>query len=624
MSGRRSGNGIRGPQSALTDFLAANNIDANQIRNDFVRRAREAQLDGNAGEGSSTAQIDQAAEDAVIAAAAEIAQAEEDEEEEIKSAKKRKRKEKAAIDRIKKAKKSKKGKKRDPDDDDDDDDDFTLDSYKKSKPAPGQFENCELCDKRFTVTPYSKEGPDGGLLCAPCGKSFKKDLKKEQKAIAKKPAGRQRRKVESNKLDGIAVGGAKSLSQLCIERAVQHHEDLEELGDIPEALLGRLSQIFSKKRVMNAKTLPLFLRPELTSVIVHDAAYLNEEDYTQIFAVVPNMRNLCLSNACRFKDETMAYMLERCKELRHLTLYAANLVSDSLWLRLFTEAGGKLETIKLKWLDAAFDDASVEGMVINCPNLRRLKLKHCGRIGESAITAISRLQALEHVSLQIQGAVSSGVLTDLVKKRGASLSTLSLEGFVDGDDDLLQAIHDECHNLSKLRFNGNDLASDAAYTALFTEWSNPPLAFADFSSNRDVDNNNPAGPDEPIGLASNGFRALMEHSGSNLRHLDIASCRHIELGAFLDVFESKHYPLLEYINLSFCNRIDTTVVACIFKSCPNLKQLVAFGCFDVRDVVVPSNIALIGVPRAQDAIEQFGVGIEVEEALLRMRAEMET
>jgi DNA repair protein RAD7 len=33
---------------------------------------------------------------------------------------------------------------------------------------------------------------------------------------------------------------------------------------------------------------------------------------------------------------------------------------------------------------------------------------------------------------------------------------------------------------------------------------------------------------------------------------------------------------------------------------------------------VPRNIALIGVPRAHDTIEQFGVGIDVDEALGRM------
>ncbi|KAI7197765.1 hypothetical protein KC363_g39 [Hortaea werneckii] len=102
-------------------------------------------------------------------------------------------------------------------------------------------------------------------------------------------------------------------------------------------------------------------------------------------------------------------------------------------------------------------------------------------------------------------------------------------------------------------------------------------------------------------------------------HLDIASCRHIERSAFFDVFNGgETYPALEYINLSFCNRADTSVVAGIFRSCPALKRLVAFGCFDVQDVVVPRNVALIGVPRAQEAIEQFGFGLGVDEAISRM------
>ena len=72
--------------------------------------------------------------------------------------KKRKRSEKEAIDKIKKAKASKKSKKKkkyDSDDDDDDDDEYddalAKDMYKKSRPAPGQFEHCEICSKRFTV-----------------------------------------------------------------------------------------------------------------------------------------------------------------------------------------------------------------------------------------------------------------------------------------------------------------------------------------------------------------------------------------------------------------------------------------------------------------------------------------
>jgi DNA repair protein RAD7 len=490
--------------------------------------------------------------------------------------------------------------------------------YKKARPAPGQFEHCEICSKRFTVTPYSKSGPDGGLLCTPCGKELAKDEKAAKKP-ANKPVGRKRRKLESDRLDGFAVGGAKTLQQICIETVAKYHDDIEELGDMPAPIVERLSEIFSKKRVLKPKTLPLFLRPDLDEVILHDAAYLEVDDYKQIFAVVPNIRKLVLGNTCQMKDEAMAYMLEKCHNLQHLQMYAANLVTNDMWQQSFEVAGDRLETIKLKWLDAAFEDETVQTMASNCPNLKRLKLELCRRIGEPAIEAIATIPQLEHLSLQIGLEVSAGSLVNLIKQRGNNLRTLSLKKFLDADDTVLDTIHEHCHRLSKLRVSENDTASDAGYAKLFTDWSNPPLSFVDFNTTRDIDNNNPDGPEYAIGFASTAFRAMMKHSGSNLKHLDISSCRHIELGAFIDVFNgAKSYPLLEYINVSFCNRVDTTVIAGIFKSCPALKKLVAFGCFDVADVVVPRNIALIGVPRAQDAIEQFGVGIDVEEALGRM------
>lgn len=88
--------------------------------------------------------------------------------------------------------------------------------YTKKKPLPGQLENCELCDKRFTVTAYSKTGPDGGLLCAKCSKSVEADQRKEK---PKKPAANKnkRRQLQSNLLDGIVQLGSKSLQELCVK-----------------------------------------------------------------------------------------------------------------------------------------------------------------------------------------------------------------------------------------------------------------------------------------------------------------------------------------------------------------------------------------------------------------------
>lgn len=226
------------------------------------------------GEGSSaaaaaTANLDEMEDEAVAAA-----------EQAVENKRKRKKTEEKAMEMIKNAKKKKKQKKShkkksggsDDDDDVDDDYDDALDLYTKARPAPGQFGNCELCEKRFTVTPYSKEGPDGGLLCTACGKQMVKDVKTEDKAKQKKVVGKKRRQVESNRLDGLSINGVKSLQQLCIEKIVQNYDSIEELGDIAPTLLNQLSMIFSKRRVMNSKTLKPFMRPNLQSMAIHDAA----------------------------------------------------------------------------------------------------------------------------------------------------------------------------------------------------------------------------------------------------------------------------------------------------------------------------------------------------------------
>ncbi|KAG9945197.1 RNI-like protein, partial [Aureobasidium melanogenum] len=620
MSGRRNGNRIRGPQSALTDFLSSHNISAQQIRDDYERRVREAAQQENAGEGTSNAPPpnDEDAEAAAALAAEEAADAA------VEKSKKRKRKEAAAIEKIKKAKGAKGGKKKKKpaNSDDEDDEDFDIGNamYVKAPPMPGQFENCEICSKRFTVTPYSKTGPDGGLVCTPCGK----ELAKEGDATAgkktrKAPAGRKRRQVESERLNGIAVGGAKSLQQLCIEKVAQYHEDVDELGELPEPVMLRLAEIFAKKRVLNPKTLKLFVRPDSDVVCIHDAAYLEVEDYQGICAVAPGLKKLVIRNACQLKDEAIEYMMEKCDSINFIQFYAANLVSDGMWRKLFHRYGKQLSTVKLSWLDASFNDDTVRELVQNCPNLVRLKLKLCRKLTEESIIALADLTNLERLSLQTGAQPSPEAVINLVKSVGPKLRTLSFEDFLDLDDAVLAQIKESCNKLEKFRLQMNDVASDAAYANLFTNWKNPPLTFADFSGTRDVDNSNPQGPEEAIGLASAGFKALMAHSGSALRTLDIASCRHISLQAFLDVFGSGiKYPNLETINLSFCSAADTSVVAGVFQSCPAIKKVIAFGCFDVTDVVVPRGIALIGVPKAQDAIEQIGTGIGVAEALSRM------
>ena len=312
------------------------------------------------------------------------------------------------------------------------------------------------------------------------------------------------------------------------------------------------------------------------------------------------------------KDEVIDYLLERDVSLQHLQLDATNLISDNKWREFFSKRGKMLESLKLSWLDYSLNDETVDYLVDGCPNLKRLKLKKCFKIGDASLEAISRFRNLEHLSLRFNLPTTALSLIKLIKQLGPKLSTLSLEQFESADDEVLNTIRNSCRNLSKLRFTENDYCTDAGYTALFTSWTNPPLKFIDLSSNRDIDCTNPDGPEDPVGLTSTGFKALMLHSGSKLESLDVSSCRHISHETLSEIFDGwKQYPVLKNINFSLLPHVDTAVVAGIFKSCPNIKKVVVFACFGVRDVVVPSGVALIGIPNAHNSIIQEGGGIPV-------------
>lgn len=314
--------------------------------------------------------------------------------------------------------------------------------------------------------------------------------------------------------------------------------------------------------------------------------------------------------------------MERKIPLRELRLDASNLITDAKWQQFFTKAGPGLESLSLSWLDFAMTNQSVEAMVLNCKSLKRLSLKRCFHLDDTALNHLAGLQRLEHLSLSFPTPTHPHSLTSLISVIGPNLRSLSLRNFCDADDTLIETISQQCRHLQKLVISNNDRITDAAYTALFTTWANPPLERAIFTSCRDTDAEAPsrqdsgeandpdnANTDSTIGLSSNGFEALMTHSGQALRKLSIASCRTISHSALFNVFDgTKLYPYLSEIDVSFVGGVDTVIVSGIFKSCPSLSKLVAFGCFDVSGVQIPRGVALIGVPATQESIVQEGFG----------------
>jgi DNA repair protein RAD7 len=102
--------------------------------------------------------------------------------------------------------------------------------YRKVKSLPGQLSNCEICDKRFTVTPYSKAGPAGALLCSTCSKRVVVEGGNSKFKI-RGPNKRGRRQKSSNILDGIVHHGALSLLDMCIKVRYKLRATLKVMDD---------------------------------------------------------------------------------------------------------------------------------------------------------------------------------------------------------------------------------------------------------------------------------------------------------------------------------------------------------------------------------------------------------
>lgn len=345
------------------------------------------------------------------------------------------------------------------------------------------------------------------------------------------------------------------------------------------------------------------LFPCPTARHTNELAELEADDFQKIFAFMPALAHVNLRFAGQMKDQVLDYMMDRGLQIKSLQLDAANLVSDACWRHLFQRTGSQLETVKLSNLDFSLDDDSVEEMCRSCPGLRRLKLEQCWKIGDRSLRAISTLTSLEHLSLEMIQAVGNDDVLEMIDKVGPGLRTLSLEGFPSADDRLLEHIHNRCHSLSKLRFTNNSVCTDKGFARLFNSWPNPPLGYVDLSGTRHVDNTDPDGPDDAVGLSSEGFIALMEHSGPAIQALNIASCRHVSHAAFEEAFsEGKKYPQLQELDVSFHTAMDDYLVGRVFRCCPAMKKLVAFGCFNMEATPVPVGVALIGGGKAQDPV----------------------
>lgn len=596
---------IRGPQSALTDYLASHNISAQQIRADAdARRAAAAsaaaQRANAVAEGSGAANDDNAASamPEVTAAPARI---------ETALQKKTKLAREKAIAKIKASKDfqnrmSRGGSYVEGEDEDEAARKIFEASY---APLPDQMADCKVCGINFAVTAYSAAGPDGsGFLCPKCTQEFEDSRPRKKRAS-------QGRKARSDALDLVTSRGPKDLVTLCVETLAKHVDMAEDLGDLPEALVDRVAQLLSKYRLITPSNVDVFFQATWEHVTIYDCAKLQPDDFIRMFQMVPRLRHLRIRNCIQFKNTVMQHLIDCPTKLESFSIAGANLIDDEHWSRFVFEKGSYLRSLKVYHTDNHFGDEHLELIASHCPDLVRLKVTNNQKVTSAGLYHIAKLKNLQHLTLEIYKRTDTEPYIAILKSVGHNLRTLCLRKIEYLDDSVLEAIHNNCVNLRKLCLSDNETFSDRAIESLFTEWSNPPLTYIDLHKCRHVDSAVPTDNPDSIGLCSAGFISLMKHSGSHLKHLNICADRHISREAFETVFApGKMYEKLERLDVSFCWGVNDDVISAIFR-CANkgtLKAVKTFGNFGVSSVWDPTSVPqptfLIGIPT--------GMGMHIE------------
>ncbi|PKS05357.1 hypothetical protein jhhlp_008731 [Lomentospora prolificans] len=614
---------ITGPRTALSDFLSTYNISSRHIRRNLQRqgpgRGRATRADsppsGNEnGSGDETANGDESNPSAPVANGQD---GDGDEGEDEPLARPTRRAKKAASKKSTPVKKPsppvKKPQKRKRSDDKSDafsdGDDSVKDFMSMLRSRAGQVDHCELCLKKFTITPYTKTGPNGGLLCADCGRVMKGDKKPEPKKPLPKPkpsmkALGKRRQMKSQIMSGTFKIGAKSLTTLCVETLARNVDMVESLGDMAPHLVDKVAKRLSKRRLVDSGTLTLFLQPSTEELKIYDAAKLTEEDFISCFSICQNLRLLKFRNGIHFNDSVLSYLVSRHTTPEHISIHGSNLISDKAWVEFLAAKGTHLNTLKVHFTDKSFGEDVLAAVVKYCPQLKSLSLQHIARLSSKGIAILSGLKNIEHLSLQLNDKIIEGACEELVPHIGKNLKTLSFRRALNCNDDLLCAIHDTCRNLVKLRLTECSYFTDEGFANMFTGWANPALEYVDLSKCRHMDATEARNPESGIGFGSNALKALMSHSGELIRYLNLDSARYISAETFEEVFrEGIVYPKLEYLEVSFCGTVTDYIIEGIFKACPALKELVVFGCMLVRGLVkVPRGKLLIGVPNVRGMI----------------------
>lgn len=597
--------GVRGPNSALTEFLRVEGItDA------FRERQQREAGSASATQTPTPSEPPELATNASSASITPLVIESEDEEEQIRAAGRKKRR--IARTRSSRSNRGDPGSgssdndsdsdfKGSADEVDDDDADPLDDGYKKF----GEEDICVECGNPFTLTVYSRFLDDlKGYLCEDCNEVLKK---KERNARRNQLNARKRRKKLAQALLDKKTVMLPSLQDVCIKTITQNIADVEALGDIGQMNINKISRILSKNRSLNDSTASLFLNPDVKSLEFWDCSNVSSHSFNQIAAYCTNLESLTIFMCGQFHNDNLDYFKEKLPNLTKLSLNGPFLISNQGWQDYFDQAKCDLQEFEVRNTHRFGNQALISLLETRGAALTSLKLSRLDGIDSASVYELipqylspSQLTTLEISYPYKEELVSDDLLIHILAVTGETIRYLNVDGCTSLTDlFLIEGVAKFCPCLETLSMKNCDLITNEGFVTAFEE-----LAIINTGGLVSVDFT------KCTGLGDQAIYSFLKHSGETVLEASFNSLDKLTKSFFLQVLtedtekwkkdlqksiedgindsveeedQKKHYfskvslPLLTKLDVGFVRNFDNEVTEKFSEKCAKLTYLEVYG-----------------------------------------------
>jgi DNA repair protein RAD7 len=253
------------------------------------------------------------------------------------------------------------------------------------------------------------------------------------------------------------------------------------------------------------------------------------------------------------------------KSLTRLELLGPFCVRKDAWIRFFEVIGSRLEGFLIV-NSPRFDLDCAKSLATHCSeSLTELRLSEVEHLNEGFIPPMANFQSLTSLDLSYPSeSISDDMAITLLSAVGGKLTSLNLSGNdLLTDEALIKGVQPYTRQLDTFVMACVPLLTDDGVAEFFSS----------YIASKQIKNISLSRNHLP---SSNALTALLSHSGTELKELDVNCWRDASVESLMQIGEKAKY--LKKLDVGWCRNMDDFVVKAVLDGCPMVEEIKCFGC----------------------------------------------